>query len=194
MSQTSFAKVCVDDAKKSKAAGINHLVISFEGLMSYGAGFVRRSLIKNMSANSQYKFYSKNLSYTSTSKAVECINDWEQVFKSQYELTIIGHSFGGGIATFKLLGLIKNVYVDNVITLDPRSWSSDSGYYKTKSLYQFAAPKNVGKFLNFYQRGGMPGYKVLGAENFELKNTTHTRVPTHSSVFDKTTCQLFGDC
>lgn len=186
------AKICTKDALAAKAQGVNHLVISFEGLMSYNAGFVRKTLIKNL--QSKFRFYSKNLSYTSTAKAVECLNDWENVFKSNYQLSVIGHSFGGGIATFKFLELIKHTHVDNVMTLDPRSWSTDSQYSKTKSLYQFKKPQNVDQFVNFYQRGGMPGYRVQGAQNQELKNTKHTKVPAHPHVEVSARCLLFGAC
>lgn len=186
------AKVCYQEALKAKSDGNHHLVISFEGLMSYNAGFVRKTLIRDL--KNEYTFFSKNLSYTSVKTAMECIYDWENVFRQNYKLSIIGHSFGGGIATFELLEKIKNLHVDHVMTLDPRSWKSDSLYRKSKNLNVFKKPLNVREFYNLYQRGAMPGYKVLDATNTKLENTSHTGLPAHDTVFQQARCLLFEDC
>jgi pimeloyl-ACP methyl ester carboxylesterase len=188
------AKVCLKEAQNAKSQGISHLVVSFEGLASYFSGFVRRSLIRDLQKNYGDEFVSKNYSYTSSKTAAECVSDWATVFKTQSTITIIGHSFGGGIATFDLLQKIPNVRIQNVITLDPRSWTSDSNYNRNKNMYQFVIPKNVIYGMNFFQRGGMPGYKVENANNYQLTNTAHTRVPAHSIVYEKSVCLLFADC
>jgi len=193
-SHVAHAGECTKDAQNSQKSGVNHLVVSFEGLASHFAGFVRKSLILNLQKRHPNEFVSKNYSYRSSSKAAACIRDWHQVFKGEFILSIVGHSFGGGIATFELLQKIGDIPVDHAVTLDPRSWVSDRDYRKNKDLFQFSNPGNVGYFVNFFQRGGMPGYKVRGAENFELKNTSHTRVPAHGAVFQAVDCALFEVC
>lgn len=173
---------CRDEALAASRKGIHHLVVSFEGLASYSAGFVRKGLIAPLIAAHPGRFVSANFAYTSVTRAELCIREWSSVHGQSLRLTIIGHSFGGGIATFRLFKLIPDLYISEAVTLDPRSWTSDSNLRKTRSLEQFARPVNVGQFLNFYQRGGMPGYRVEGAENFELTGVRHTRVPRHEAV------------
>ncbi len=190
----SYAGGCDSEAQLAKSKGIHRLVVSFEGLMSYNAGFVRRALIKDLSDSHKNLFHSKNYAYTSTTKAAACILEWKNVHRSDLHLTVVGHSFGGGIAVFKLLDLIPTVIVDVAMTLDPRSWTADSRFYKSKSLFQFESTDNVVRFINFYQRGSMPGYAVKGAENIELKHTRHTKVPAHPNVEKAARCLVFEDC
>lgn len=193
-SQAQAADGCSALARESKTQGISHLIISFEGLASYWAGFVRRSLLRNLQSQFAGEFASKNYSYTSSAAAAACISDWKKVWGDRAQFTVIGHSFGGGIAVFDLLKRVPQVTISHVITLDPRSWTADSLYAKNKNLKQFTLPDNVVSGFNFYQRKAMPGYQVEGAKNIQLVGPSHTKVPAHAEVFNVVSCEVFGDC
>jgi hypothetical protein len=188
------ASGCLQEARDAKKQSVSHLVVSFEGLASYFAGFVRRSLIRDLQEKYEGEFISKNYSYTSSVSAAQCAKDWYGVFGDQAVITVIGHSFGGGIAVFEMLKRLPNVPVNHVVTLDPRSWTTDSLYSKNKNLAPFTLPTNVLEGWNFYQRGAMPGYEVRGAKNFRLSGVSHVRVPAHPEVLRAVSCQIFADC
>lgn len=182
VSTVTSAASCRSDAITARERGVHHLVISFEGLASYFAGFVRKGLIAPLARAHGDEFFSMNYAYTSSAKAAACVREWKSVQGSHLRVTVIGHSFGGGIAVPAFLSAARDIDFETVITLDPRSWSADANAARTKSLDQFAAPANVRRFFNFYQRGGMPGYRVLGAENYQIQGTTHTALPRNSTV------------
>lgn len=178
----SQAEDCLRDARLAKQAGIDHLLISFEGLASYGSGFVRNGLIKKLSPSAQRRIVSKNYAYTSTSSALKCLQSFQAEYPSgSLQIILLGHSFGGGISVFEFLSKTKSK-IQTVLTLDPRSWNGDSIYRRTKDLMVFQMPANVEKTFNFYQRGGMGGYQVRGAKNQILQNTRHTAVPRDPGV------------
>ncbi|MCO5142946.1 MAG: hypothetical protein M9962_07645 [Oligoflexia bacterium] len=180
----AFAEDCLREAQEAKQSGANHLVVSFEGLGSKQAGFVRNGLLKRIENDVGRIMVSKNYAYTEDAKAFECIKDFKNVLGKDLNLMVIGHSFGGGIAIFNLLDRMNGMQVDNVITLDPRSMDSEARFMLSKSENIYSKPNTVriGAFYNFYQKGGLPGYAVKGAKNIELKGVNHAALPSHSSV------------
>lgn len=177
------AEDCARDAQIAKQAGVENLVISFEGLASYGAGFVRKGLLAKLSQEAQREIVSKNYAYTSVAGATKCVNAFKATYP-EIKVILIGHSFGGGIAAFDFLTATKLKF-KGVITLDPRSWSSDSQYNRTKDIQVFRVPEKnrFDEFYNFYQRGGMGGYQVRGATSNQLLiKTAHTAVPKDPRV------------
>lgn len=215
--QLASAGECLREAREAKQSGVKNLVISFEGLGAKNLGFVRNGLLAKIGKEIRRTAVSKNYDYTEDDKAYACVKDFKKIYKEDIRITIIGHSFGGGIGTFKLLARMNGQAVQNVITLDPRSMDGDSKYWrlmsqnynkndfrkvsfnknnkkKEPSEAVFECPKNVkiGNFYNFYQKGGMPGYEVKGARNFELKNISHISVPADRKVQKATKNLILG--
>ncbi len=192
--QHAYAGSCRSEALKARDSGVKHLVVSFEGLASYWAGFVRKGLIKPMQNKYGATFVSKNYSYGSTQSAESCIRDFKLVMGSDLHLSVIGHSFGAGIAVFNLLNEIKDISVNEVVTMDPRTWSTDWNYRRMKTLDLFEKPANVARQMNFYQTGGMRGYRVVGADNVQVTGTTHVGMPRVKGIHQQVQCFVFGDC
>ncbi len=195
LTQTAHAaSSCRSEALDARDKGVHHLVVSFEGLASYFAGFTRRGLIRPLQTKYGATFVSENFSWGSSQKAENCIRDWKVVHGPDLKLSIIGHSFGGGIAVFELLREIKDIDVANVITIDPRSWTTDRNYRRLGTMDLFTQPANVEEFSNFYQTGAMRGYRVIGATNVKVSGKGHTRMPTAPELYKHAACQLFDDC
>ncbi|PCJ20598.1 MAG: hypothetical protein COB02_03495 [Candidatus Cloacimonadota bacterium] len=171
-------------AYDSKKANVSHLVISFEGLGSKFAGFVKRNITRKIQKELNYSFATKGYGWTDTNAAHECITKWSKVMKETLKLTIIGHSFGAGIATFKLLDKLKvsDIQVNNVITLDPRT-GSNGGF--SGEFMHFQKPEHVNLFVNFWQKRGLRGYGVKGAENIQILNTGHVGLAKNKKVYDR---------
>ncbi len=120
-----------------------------------------------------------------SSSAHECVQAFYRVHQSESKISVLGHSFGAGIATFSLLEKLAtdSIMVENVITMDPRNGSNDGRYLATREQFQFEKPGHVAHFLNFRQRGGgLPGYSVTGAENIRVQGTTHVGLPRNEEV------------
>lgn len=77
---------------------------------------------------------------------------------------VIGHSFGAGYANQNTVGC------DLLITMDARLWAFWQNSRQVKN-------KDAKIHLNFYQKTGLRGYEVSGADNLLIGNTTHTRLP-----------------
>lgn len=170
-------------ANKAKAKGITNLVVSIEGLMSKPLGFVRNGLVKYLKEKAQTQFASHNFGDNERFEVNKCIKTYRKVIGESLRVTIIGHSFGGGITTFKVLEKIEGIPVANVVTLDPRSWDGDIQYRIRKSDVIYKRPGNVEitNFLNFFQTGMMRGYQVKGARNVKIK-AMHVAVPKNDQV------------
>lgn len=192
--QTAAAGSCRNEALSARDKGINHLVVSFEGLASYWAGFVRKGLIYPMQKKYGQSFVSKNHSYGGVRSAENCIRDWKLVHGPSLVLTVIGHSFGAGIAVPNLLSEIKDIPVAHVITMDPRSWSTDWNYRRMRTLDLYTTPGNVDTHVNFYQLGGMRGYRYVGAENVQVFGSNHVGLPRVSKIHERVQCVVFNDC
>jgi hypothetical protein len=185
LSTTAMAGDCERNAKDAKGRGIRYVVFSFEGLASYLAGFVRNNLVESLPGSYQQRFVAESFAYTGDDQAVRCLRDYQAVFGKSAKFVVIGHSFGGGIAVPNFLDkLSSSDELHAVITLDPRSWTSDSIYSRSKDLFVFQ-PKlkpTVRIFLNFFQRGSMPGYKVKGAVNVPINDSNHVGMPANQRV------------
>lgn len=182
--QASWAD-CIDAAMETKKRGIHGVVVSFEGLASHGRGYVRNGLIKPTPSSLAKKFTSLSYPYTRGSEAANCLLDYYQVHGNRLAIFVIGHSFGAGIALFDFFeSLPKALPIRGVISLDPRSWSSDSTYRKSRDPFVFSI-QGYGKSLpwwNFYQTGSFRGYLVKGAGNSYLDGVSHTGLPKHEVV------------
>lgn len=176
---------CRDQAREALRQGHSSLIISFEGLFSKMAGYVRNGLMKPLEEEMPNQFSHNNYGWRETRAAFNCILQWREIFGNRLNLTIIGHSFGAGYATFELLDDLRRtgIAVRNVITLDPRTARTDSNYRRSGDLKQFERPGNVGNFVNLYQRSsGLPGFEVRGAQNIRVEGTSHTRIPSHATT------------
>lgn len=182
LSPNSSCDVLAFDAKK---AGVHHLVISFEGLGSKYIGFVRKNITRKIQKELDYSFATKGYGWTDTQSASECIDTWSSLMKEDLKLTVVGHSFGAGIATFRLLDELKEsgIHVNNVITLDPRTGSNVKGF-KGKFMH-FEKPEHVDQFVNFWQKNGLRGYGVEGAENIQINNSGHVGLATNKKIYNR---------
>lgn len=179
----SFAEArdCSRDALEAQRSKTYDIVFSFEGLASHGAGFVRNGLIEPLPDT----FVSKNFAYTQDDEAYDCTRDFQALLGDKMRLFVVGHSFGGGIAVPNYLARFpKGAVVHGVVTLDPRSWTSDSIYGQTKDLFVFQRNKDlkIQAWVNYFQRGGMPGYKVKGAINVPINDASHVGLPKQDPV------------
>ncbi len=177
----ALARDCRRDALAAEKSKTHDIVFSFEGLASYAAGFVRNGLIEELPDT----FVSKNFAYTQDDDAYDCTKDFQAVLGAKMRVFVVGHSFGAGIAVPNYLARFpKGSVIHGVVTLDPRSWTSDSTYGQTKDLFMFRrnADLKINAWVNYFQRGGMPGYKVKGAINVPINDSSHVRMPKQDPV------------
>ncbi|MCO4780786.1 MAG: hypothetical protein KC646_00575 [Candidatus Cloacimonetes bacterium] len=182
LSPTASCDVLAYDSKK---VGVRHLVISFEGLGSKYIGFVRKNITRKIQKELNYNFATKGYGWTDTEAAYDCVSTWSNLMKDQLQLTVVGHSFGAGIATFKFLDKLQasEIKVDNVITLDPRT-GSNGGKLKNKFMH-FQKPDHVKLFVNFWQKNGLRGYGVEGAENIQITNSGHVGLASNKKIYNR---------
>lgn len=190
MKPADIQKQCREQAEEFYREGKDHLVVTFEGLAMPSKSYVYNSLIEKLKNTANLEFAVRAHRHTQATKAMICIREWEQVHHERLQLTIIGHSFGGGVAVQKLLNYLntENIRVKNVITLDPRNPGSSifSCRMQRPGREKFAKPVFVENYVNFYQcGGGLPGERVLGAENIEIDRATHTNLPNQELVYKK---------
>lgn len=176
---------CDDIAKSAIAKGVHGLVVSFEGLASHGRGYVRNGLISAVPASLAKKFTSMNYPYTRAEEAASCVLDFYKYHGNRLALIVVGHSFGAGISLFEFFqSLPLEVPVRAVLSLDPRSWSSDSTFRRSRDPFVFSL-EGYGKRLswtNFFQTGSFRGYLVKGAKNSLLERVSHTALPKNATV------------
>lgn len=184
ISEAALAQ-CEDIAKASKAKSVHGLVVSFEGLASHGRGYVRNGLIAATPSSLSRKFTSMNYPYTRAEEAASCVLDFYKHHGNRLALIVMGHSFGAGISLFEFFqSLPVEVPVRAVLSLDPRSWSSDSTYRRSRDPFVFSL-EGYGKRLswtNFFQTGSFRGYLVKGAKNTLLEGVSHTALPKNAKV------------
>lgn len=180
--------VCRQKAIQAERQGKTQLVVSFEGLAGYLLGapvknyVVKRALDNGLGTD----FVPMDYSWTDTSQAYQCILDWHRVLGSKMKLVVLGHSFGGPYGVMELLNELKQagIEVDGVITMDPRGASNDFNYMASGDRFQFQKPSNVKTFLNFWQTGGgLTGYEVRGAQNFQIHGKTHVNLPSAEPIY-----------
>ncbi|MCO5144019.1 MAG: hypothetical protein M9962_13095 [Oligoflexia bacterium] len=182
---------CKEQAENFYRDGKNHLVVTFEGLAMPSESFVYRGLIEKLQ-NTEIgsTFAVRAHRYKNAENAMTCIREWVNIHHERLNLTLIGHSFGGGIAVQSLLKTLKqeNIKVKHVITLDPRDNSSSifSCRMQNPGNEKYTRPSHVGQYINFYQcGGGLPGERVSGAENIEIERATHGNLPSQELVFKR---------
>ncbi len=176
---------CEDIAKAAKAKSVHGLVVSFEGLASHGRGYVRKGLLGATPPSLSRRFTSMNYPYTRAEEAASCVLDFYKHHGNRLALIVVGHSFGAGISLFEFFqSLPMEVPVRAVLSLDPRSWSSDSSYRRSRDPFVFSL-EGYGKRLpwtNFFQTGSFRGYLVKGAKNNLLEGVSHTALPKNATV------------
>jgi pimeloyl-ACP methyl ester carboxylesterase len=142
-------------------------IIAFEGLASYGAGFVLHGLLEPLHKKYPGALHIKRYAWNVAQQVPSDNGDGP--------LIIVGHSFGGPAA---LNYATRCKHVDLLVTMDPR----------LPTMAQFKKQANVGRLVNVYRTGFMPGYAIEGAENIKLpfwsNLFSHTSVPYQPIVLE----------
>jgi len=182
MDSSSCSQIVAD----ARTSGKKHFVVSFEGLASHGAGFVRRNLMSKLQSEFGRGFATINYGWRQSSKAHSCAVQWARSIGADHQISVVGHSFGAGIATFDFAEKLKNsgLKIRYAVTLDPRNWTNDAKFMSSREFNQYQKPANVEKHINFWQGSGLRGYGVSGAENHEIKDSGHTGLPANPKVHE----------
>lgn len=173
---------CDQQIAHAKQSGSNHMLISFEGLGSKQMGFVRNNIVKRAHGDVNSGWVSKSYGWQDASAASECAQRFH--LETGGKISVVGHSFGGGIATFKFADQLNQsgVPIENAVTLDPRNMGNDTNYAMTRNFNQYQKPPNVNNFTNFYQNSGLRGYGVEGANNINLQSS-HVGLAREEQVY-----------
>lgn len=97
-------------------------------------------------------------------------------WQDESDSIVLGHSFGGETSV-KYASRTASIYTRLLITFDPRYGSKPFGSYFDSLFFPWQGKMKytgTGKAINFYQRGFLPGYKVIGAENHFVWGQHHT--------------------
>jgi hypothetical protein len=175
---------CAEMIAQAKTSGKKHFVVSFEGLASHGIGYVRRNLMQKLESEFGRGFATINYGWRQSSKAHACAVQWARGIGEGHQISVIGHSFGAGIATFDFAEKLgqSGLKIRYAVTLDPRNWTNDAKFMSSREFHQYTKPANVEKHINFWQGGGLRGYGVSGADNHEIKDSGHTGLPSNTKV------------
>lgn len=167
---------CEKELKEAIAKDSPILIVTFDGLgtAEFGMKVLKRTFYKTAEnrcgdrvANADF-YYSKK----GAKSAVACAKSFQKHFGSEFELNVVGHSFGGGKGVFNFLKEAKGqgLKVANAVTFDPRGYS-----YK----YSNPGAPLVRNFVNIYQKVPLAGMLVKGAD-FETNVTgkaSHVGLP-----------------
>jgi pimeloyl-ACP methyl ester carboxylesterase len=169
---------CRADAQRAKQNGNNHLVITFEGLLS-GSYTHTYNLAKK--ANTQTGNRAKIYSYSHAGGpaiSVNCVRDWKAVHGDHLRLTVAGHSFGGN-AAMRLANTLngEGTTIANLVILDGRDGSESFACRSLGKSYQ--RPPNVVQATAIYQNGCLAGRSFTSdPQSKSLQaGTSHIGVP-----------------
>lgn len=182
---------CEKLLEEAKKKGASTLIVAFDGLgtAELNMGVLERTFAKTaIERCGEERVIAEDFYYSKkgAKKAVACAVSFKKAFGRDFELNVVGHSFGAGKGVFNFFKEAKGkgLVAANAITFDPRGYD-----------YKYARPsKNeVRNFVNIYQQIPLAGRTVKGAD-FE-KNVTgkasHVGLPRGFS--DLALSQMVGE-
>lgn len=176
--------------RKAQARGRpGKIAFGFTGLMSYP---IFLPAIKGMMGSSRNQTEFHGYAWDSVSRhritdAARCA--YEYATTPYYDrdgrpvyntIIVLGHSFGGG-AAYKMAHSLQKlgVSVDLVATADAREPEN----CLRGCSPNWGRPHSVGRWLNFYQLGGLRGFQIGGAQtNRFVAGHDHMSIPTSATL------------
>ena len=186
---------CYDDAREvadALAPGEKAVFATyFDGWIvnEMPGSFLKPALMKPMQKacgkhRMRFRGYSNNES--GWRKAAECAAAWQSVLGNRVEISVFGHSFGGGMGAIPAAQRMKarGLNVKNLVVYDPREWDSRRGIMKDKARYSALSGVNT---VNYRQDGGLPGEFVANSDETTVNGINHGALPfaLASQTFNK---------
>lgn len=203
LAQAQLTNECRRQLDSARRSGSRELVVTFEGLLGqelFGSPvknqLLRPWMAENGAVPAIHHGCTTSMSASLASgcanqvkSAMDCVRAFRKALGTRLQLSVIGHSFGGSYGVFNFLRLAEQegIFIENVMTLDPRTHHDDVATRGKKApdpaMYRYAKPANVGRMINVYQCSGLRGYLVKNAMNISLcGKASHLGLPRHAEV------------